>query len=1084
MIQIPLEIIHTAQNFFSNTYIQQGEKLINQSRVILSFKKGTFEQYCVVSGLVKGDRSHEAKFSYKKRLENDLDGPFSSNCDCNLWSKKNHCPHTCALFLAFSLERYLLENSPELAKVFEQNNDMPPIAYRSMGVTPDEYGTIVDSPQRLNNAGPNANYQSLYYNLYSGKVIPFQANDRFEGKIIVKIYTSQQEEIHNTHSTTLLFSYKNQEDITFDKISIFENSYLYNWENGLAYELNTAQKIFIQKIRNNKYAWEYNEYINQYNLYIKEYFENRNQEANIALYLNDCDIKDLNIIHPKIRFKIRPAINNKIDIDNPDSDQESEKPKYESKHVDFNIEFFDDNENITPIPKILSLFSFSGGALQGFKKKIEAYEFIKTFTHNLEFGGEEYKKALTNCVLRNNFNQGIDELLRLDHSTFYYQHILYSFDNMFLKNLLIQIKKCFGETVFRFAKYDNELFSYSFRLSAIDFLNGLSHFQKFATPYQCHIFYEKDHITTWTSRVKFERRASTTKWFDLEIALGDDDLDIVKNADLTTGISITNKGLILLTEDQKDFIRLIKKYISKENVREEISNEETLDKKKSKKYLIPFNRARIFEIFELQNYGQAHLLTEEELKICHKLTHLTEIPDYPIPINLKDILRPYQMTGYTWLKFLHENKLGACLADDMGLGKTLQTITFLESIYNELEKVLIVCPVTILLNWEKEIHKFSSMKCKIYHGGARELGGEEKIILTSYGVLKKEYGTTLAQHHFDIMILDEVQQLKNIRSLGAFAARSIRSSFNICLTGTPVENDLAEFYNILDLSVPGLWGDLQIVKVISNSESRSLARKTSAPFILRRTKSQVLTELPPKTENTIVLSFSEEEQKNYNQKLVLIRNRIQNSPSQRKYGEILKGLLELRQACLWQYEQNDKNSNVTSIKINFLVEQIEEILSEGNQAIIFSQFTTYLDIIQKIFNKRSWKMVRIDGSQNVKKRQEQVDLFQEKKAPLFLISLKAGGVGLNLTAASYVFIMDPWWNPAVESQAIDRAHRIGQTNNITVYRPIIKGTVEEKVLELQQMKKQLFQELLPENDDNLFTGKLSLKDFEFLFEKE
>ena len=252
---------------------------------------------------------------------------------------------------------------------------------------------------------------------------------------------------------------------------------------------------------------------------------------------------------------------------------------------------------------------------------------------------------------------------------------------------------------------------------------------------------------------------------------------------------------------------------------------------------------------------------------------------------------------------------------------------------------------------------------------------------------------------------------------------------------------------------------------------------------MRRTKSQVLHDLPPKIENNIYLELSEEENKFYQQNIVSIRSRIQNSTTTAKYGEILRGLLQLRQNCLWQNRIGDtSHKNIDSTKIEFLMETLETILEEGQQAIIFSQFTTYLDIIQNYFREKHWKFSRIDGSQSINKRQEQVEQFQSGKTPIFLISLKAGGVGLNLTAASYVFIMDPWWNPAVESQAIDRAHRIGQKNTLTVYRPIIKGSVEEKVLKLQEEKKQLFQDLLSsDGDDQAFSGRLTMKDFEMLF---
>jgi SNF2 family DNA or RNA helicase len=536
--------------------------------------------------------------------------------------------------------------------------------------------------------------------------------------------------------------------------------------------------------------------------------------------------------------------------------------------------------------------------------------------------------------------------------------------------------------------------------------------------------------------------------------------------------------MILLTPEQKDIMRFMKRYTEHE-AQNATPLTEQYEGATFNKFILPFNRARIFELFELKKFGMEGALLPEEIALCEKLTNLETMPVYDLPEHLTDILRPYQKTGFNWLRFLYEHKLGACLADDMGLGKTLQTIAFLQSIYSKINRVLVICPVTILLNWEKEITKFSNMPISIYHGGAREFSSDVKIILTSYGVMKKEAQkdtSVFTENYFDILILDEVQHLKNIRSLGAFSARRINAGFRICLTGTPVENDLSEFYNILDLSMPGVWGDLQFIRTTSNSKSRLIARKTAAPFILRRTKAQVLPELPPKIENNVYLNFSEEEDKFYKQSLNRVRLNIKESTTVKKYGEILKGLLTLRQNCLWQ-----KHPQLESTKINFLVETLEQIIEEGHQTLVFSQFTTYLDLIQNILREKNWKLSRIDGSQSITKRQAAVDEFQAGKTQIFLISLKAGGVGLNLTAASYVFVMDPWWNPAVESQAIDRAHRIGQKNKLTVYRPIIKDTVEEKVLKLQDTKRELFKDLLPDNDEQYFTGKLSMKDFEALF---
>jgi SNF2 family DNA or RNA helicase len=222
----------------------------------------------------------------------------------------------------------------------------------------------------------------------------------------------------------------------------------------------------------------------------------------------------------------------------------------------------------------------------------------------------------------------------------------------------------------------------------------------------------------------------------------------------------------------------------------------------------------------------------------------------------------------------------------------------------------------------------------------------------------------------------------------------------------------------MDLSIPGIWGDLSLFRSSSSKKSRLIARQTVRPFILRRTKEQVLTELPEKVENHIYLNFNEAEKEHYLSTLASIRKKMQTVQQGRKYTEILKSLLQLRQLCLWQ-----NHKFLLSTKIDFLLENLEQLLEEGHKVLVFSQFTTYLDHIQNKIRERSWNFARIDGSQNMKKRQAEVDRFQNGDAQVFLISLKAGGVGLNLTAASYIFLMDPWWNPAVENQAIDRAYR-------------------------------------------------------------
>lgn len=1050
---LPEEIKVEASQHFSTLLISKASNHIKLARVSVSFTKGSPESYFIVSGIVKEDRTHEAKVVYKKRLVGTPEGPISTNCDCHQWNAKTHCSHTAAIYLTYYLHLHHEKN----IDIDNSDTGKPPIALDStFAVSPYEYGSIVTAPHQLERAPSNSSYSSLQYLLHNKKIVNFPIPSPWKGKIIIKIISTEYSQNEDELYPLIKFIYRDEDEQDIHEVSLFENLYLFNWKSGESYHLPSKLKNFIQKIR---------------------------------LQLPHILIDDLIKIAQEADSEFVELI-----VDDLPLDQIPERPANVRVHlkqgkrkslIDIEVYFHDEQENLLPAPDFLTAFTFTGGKLSNFRTKKDTYEFIHELVSSYEHETEDYKKVIHTSGNRNFWINLITHSFEQEKAFLYNgkSRTLSSYDTNFVKDLFISFVKDFSDLFFRFSKYDSVERRLSYAISTTMLFQGLNQFYNKMKLNNVQIFYNDTQLNQWSSKIRFERKSSTTNWFDLELAIDGKDMDVVENVDLETGIALTKDGLVLLSNEQKSILKFVKKYTKHESennfqTQDEVTNE-TLNR-----FVLPFNRARIFELFELRKLGVDGALTPEEIILCERLSSFEEMPEYEIPDSMKDVLRPYQKTGYNWLKFLYENKLGACLADDMGLGKTLQTITFVQSIYEEVERVLIVCPVSILLNWEAEFKKFSNLDVHIYHGGDRHYPPETKILLTSYGVMKKEVDDTFADKNFDLLILDEVQHLKNIRSQGAFAARRIKANFRVCLTGTPVENDLAEFYNILDLSIPGIWGDLSFIRSSSNKKNRLLARKTAAPFILRRTKGQVLTDLPPKIENNVYLSFNDAELESYKGSLTTIKTRIQNSESKRKYGEILKGLLELRQKCLWQGKVNSpapKDKFLHSTKIDFLVETLDQILEEGHQAIIFSQFTTYLDHIQRVLREKHISIARIDGSQSVKKRQQQVEIFQEGKSPVFLISLKAGGVGLNLTAASYVFLMDPWWNPAVESQAIDRAHRIGQKNNLTVYRPIIKGSVEEKVLKLQQIKKELFKELLPDDDDsNLFTGKLTMRDFEDL----
>jgi SNF2 family DNA or RNA helicase len=1033
------QIEQKATKYFDTITVRNASKLLHNGSASISFNKGSFETFLVCSGIVKDSSTQECKFSYKSRLEGTEEGPLSSNCDCLVWTEEKHCPHVACLFMSYSLHNMQNEKA---AGSFDQS--MPPVPLTgNFAVSAAEYGTIIHNPSGLQGANPSRTYASFQYYLHNRKVVNFPIPQNLKGTLRFNVADPDD-------PTSLKVSYQDEEGTVHEKVSVFENLYLFNWETGDAFHLPTNIKNIVRRIKIQQYTMEMDELI--------RLIISHNEQKNCALFIKEIALEDMQVVTPTINVTLAPAKKGNL--------------------VDFKVLFLDNESRYLPPPNLLKVFTFKGGHLESFKKKKDAYEVIEKLAMDIRDETSSYKKMLVGKTKNKAFYNILEELDSAEQSMYYnrFQNNLVSFDNTFVKKLFLSLFTNFGELLFRFSAYDADTEEVSYSITSNLLFRGLSTFNNEISPYGLNIFYDKKEVTFWSSRVRFERRPTTTQWFDLEMHMDASDLQAINNADLDTNVALTDKGLVLFSQEQKNLLRFMKKYTQYEGKQEESEDQG------QKKFILPFNRARIFELFELKKFGIEGALTPEEEELCHRLSNLDEMPSYDIPDSVGEIIRPYQRTGYYWLRFLYENKLGACLADDMGLGKTLQTITFIQSIIDKVDRILIACPVSILLNWENEFKKFSDLDVNIYHGGNREYKKDAKVVLTSYGVMKKEIDTTLADKHYDILILDEVQHLKNIKSIGSYAARKLKADFRICLTGTPVENDLAEFYNILDLSTPGIWGNLQFIRSTSNQKNRLLARQTARPFILRRTKSQVLTELPPKIENNVYLNFTDEEDNKYKDILLQVKHKIQATSSKKRYGEILKGLLSLRQSCLWQAPgATTEISSIASTKINFLMETLEQILEEGHQAIVFSQFTTYLDIIQNTIHQKHWKFSRIDGSQSIKKRQSQVEQFQEGKTQVFLISLKAGGVGLNLTAASYVFIMDPWWNPAVESQAIDRAHRIGQKSQLTVYRPIIKGSVEEKVLKLQEFKKELFYDLLPENDDQYFSGKLTMKDFEHLF---
>jgi SNF2 family DNA or RNA helicase len=449
------------------------------------------------------------------------------------------------------------------------------------------------------------------------------------------------------------------------------------------------------------------------------------------------------------------------------------------------------------------------------------------------------------------------------------------------------------------------------------------------------------------------------------------------------------------------------------------------------------------------------------------------------------------------MSFLNQTGWGGILADDMGLGKTLQTLTFLQYYKNTQPSALylVVCPTTLIYNWENEIRKFTpDIQYLIHHGVQRRNKIEDfsgtNLIITTYGTLRSDI-KMLSQMQFDYVVLDESQAIKNPMSQVAKASLLLQSKNRLALSGTPVQNNTFDLYAQMNFLNPGMLGSMEFfrnefatpIDKLQEEDAKKHLRKLIHPFLLRRTKEQVAPDLPDKNEMVLFCEMGAKQRKIYdafrNSFRAKILGEIEEKGLERSQLSILTGLMKLRQICDSPAILNeDEKFENHSVKIDELVRELTENTGD-HKALVFSQFLGMLGLIKEKLDQHGIPYVYFDGGTSSTERERAIQSFQNvADCRVFLISLKAGGVGLNLTAADYVYIVDPWWNPAVEQQAIDRTHRIGQTKSIFAYRLICKDTIEEKILLLQERKLTLVKELIA--DENAFMKKLTKEDVAYL----
>jgi non-specific serine/threonine protein kinase len=479
-----------------------------------------------------------------------------------------------------------------------------------------------------------------------------------------------------------------------------------------------------------------------------------------------------------------------------------------------------------------------------------------------------------------------------------------------------------------------------------------------------------------------------------------------------------------------------------------------------------------------------------------RLRNFSGIAEHQPPQDFHGELRPYQLAGFNWLYFLRDHNFGGCLADDMGTGKTIVTLAFLQSQKEEglsKQASLLVVPRSLIFNWERESERFTPGLRILDHASKERADDtstfdEYDLVLTTYGLLRRDQ-KLLSSYEFNYLILDEAQAIKNPAAETAKAVRKLRGAHRLTLTGTPVENNTLELWSQFAFLNPGLLGNVEYfrkefgtpIERGADEAAAELLRQLVHPFILRRTKDQVAPELPPRTERQLICDMEPAQRKIYDEKRDYYRALLMQTIDQQGMNnarmKVLEGLLRLRQICIHP-RLADPTFRGYSAKFELLFQTLETLRAEGHKALVFSQFVGMLKLVSAELKKREIPFSYLDGK--TIDRQQRVDEFQnEPSIPFFLISLKAGGVGLNLTAADYVIHIDPWWNPAVEMQATDRTHRIGQDKPVFIYKMIVRDSVEEKVVQLQEQKRALVSKLV--STEAGFFKSLSREDVNVLF---
>jgi superfamily II DNA or RNA helicase len=645
------------------------------------------------------------------------------------------------------------------------------------------------------------------------------------------------------------------------------------------------------------------------------------------------------------------------------------------------------------------------------------------------------------------------------------------------------------------------------RLAAVTLLNGMStaHFVEQVLP----ALLERDDVavqvtgtpTTYTEAEEAPLIAVSASdaadghpdWFDLGVEVS----VAGQSVPLSPLIAALARGEGEMILDSGTWFRLDRPEL--QALRRIIEEARSLQDRESTGLRVTAYQAGLWE--ELAGLGVVEHQSERWSRTVGALLALEELPRPDPPLKLQATLRPYQLEGYQWLSLLWDCQLGGILADDMGLGKTLQTLAMATRAYEqgtlggEAGPLLIVAPTSVVAAWASEAERFCPDLAVVAVTETERRSGRPlaeqtagaHLVVTSYALFRID-----EESYRDLtwsgLVLDEAQFVKNHQAKTYSCARRLPAPFKLAITGTPLENSLMDLWSMLSITAPGLFPDPQTFTELyrkpiesgSSPDQLATLRRRIRPLMLRRTKEQVATDLPPKIEQILEVELNPKHRKIYDKHLQRERQRVLGllDDLQRNRFQIFRSLTLLRQLSLDASLVDEQHAGkVRSSKIDVLMEQLREVVDEGHRVLVFSQFTGFLSLVRARLQAEAIDHCYLDGG--TRNRPKRIAEFTEGDAPVFLISLKAGGVGLTLTEADYVFVLDPWWNPATEAQAVDRTHRIGQDKTVMVYRLVATGTIEEKVVALQQRKRDLFARVV--DDEAMTGGALTAEDIRGLF---